>query len=350
MRHEPLVARLLTFLSFACVLLAVFSASQAAARELTPSEPIVCTSDRDMVISYRVIETSGNGIEVHDNCNVDIRNCHILAGGYAVLAEENSNVRIVDSVVQGGAGALQAGGNATIYYSNNEIRGEIRATALGEVMDGGGNTVGPAGVAGSAAEKHTDVRVDEVGIRLQSADEIAETADELAEARAEIAEARAEMAAARAEMARARAEAAAAGVDATRIMDELGAVREGDEIRLRLTGDILFDFGSSAIRPDAAARLSMVAQLMRAEAKGVTIITGHTDSIGSAEHNQDLSERRAVSVMRWLNQNEGIPASDMAARGMGETQPVAHNTNPDGSDSPEGRAKNRRVEIRFATR
>ena len=63
---------------------------------------------------------------------------------------------------------------------------------------------------------------------------------------------------------------------------------------------------------------------------------GHTDSTGSARHNQGLSERRAASVRDYL-MAQGVSATQLTARGFGETQPIASNA------TAEGRAKNRRV-------
>ena len=73
------------------------------------------------------------------------------------------------------------------------------------------------------------------------------------------------------------------------------------------------------------------------------------DSVGDDTYNPKLSEARAIAVMRWLNVNEGIPLELMRGQGMGAKKPIVHNTHPDGSDDPAGRAKNRRVEIRFST-
>ncbi len=67
--------------------------------------------------------------------------------------------------------------------------------------------------------------------------------------------------------------------------------------------------------------------------------------MGSDAHNLDLSQARAVAVMRWLNRSEGIPTEIMVGQGLGAKKPITHNTMPDGSDNPEGRARNRRVEI-----
>jgi outer membrane protein OmpA-like peptidoglycan-associated protein len=58
-----------------------------------------------------------------------------------------------------------------------------------------------------------------------------------------------------------------------------------------------------------------------------------------------LSEQRAASVKQWLVANARVNGASIATRGWGKTKPVAHNAKPDGSDDPEGRAKNRRVEI-----
>ncbi len=138
--------------------------------------------------------------------------------------------------------------------------------------------------------------------------------------------------------------------DTEQILVDLGAVTAEDRIQLTLGEDVLFDFDSDAIRSDAAANLGKVAQVIRTRSVGDVYVMGHTDSIGSADYNKKLSRRRAVAVMSWLNRNEGIPADAMVGVGMGATRPIAHNTNPDGSDNPEGRARNRRVEIQMATR
>jgi outer membrane protein OmpA-like peptidoglycan-associated protein len=118
------------------------------------------------------------------------------------------------------------------------------------------------------------------------------------------------------------------------------------EIRIELAADVLFDFDKSSIRPEAAAALHNVAEIINTRGKGrVARIDGHTDGKGSAAYNQRLSEQRADSVKQWLAQKEGLAQSGMITRGFGATKPVAANTKPDGSDDPEGRQKNRRVEI-----
>jgi outer membrane protein OmpA-like peptidoglycan-associated protein len=118
------------------------------------------------------------------------------------------------------------------------------------------------------------------------------------------------------------------------------------EIRIELAADVLFDFDKSTIKPEAASALHNVAEIIKAKGKGRGVrIDGHTDGKGNASYNQKLSERRAESVKQWLAQKEGLGQVMMATQGFGMTKPVAPNTNPDGSDDPAGRQKNRRVEI-----
>jgi outer membrane protein OmpA-like peptidoglycan-associated protein len=119
------------------------------------------------------------------------------------------------------------------------------------------------------------------------------------------------------------------------------------ETRIALAADILFDFDKAEIRPTAAAALSLVAGVLRQRAVGIARIEGHTDVKGAPAYNQKLSQRRAASVQNWLAEREGLVTIRFALQGLGATRPVAPNTKPDGSDDPDGRQKNRRVEIVF---
>lgn len=124
---------------------------------------------------------------------------------------------------------------------------------------------------------------------------------------------------------------------------ELGARSTDTEIRIELSSDVLFDFDKDDLRPQAAPTLEKVATVLKAYPTATCAIEGHTDSKGTRPYNQRLSERRAESVKRWLSQH-GVTTS-MTTRGWAETRPVAPNARPDGRDDPEGRQKNRRVEI-----
>ena len=102
--------------------------------------------------------------------------------------------------------------------------------------------------------------------------------------------------------------------------------------------DVLFDFGSYTLKPGAREKLAKISGILLAH-PGLTLqIEGHTDSVGTDEFNQQLSERRADSVRDFLAE-QGVSASTITARGFGKTQPVASN------ETPEGRQRNRRVEL-----
>ena len=102
--------------------------------------------------------------------------------------------------------------------------------------------------------------------------------------------------------------------------------------------DVLFDTGSYTLKPGAREKLAKISGIVLAHPGLNLQIEGHTDSVGTDEFNQSLSERRADSVRDFLAQ-QGVPASSISARGFGKTQPVASN------DTPEGRQRNRRVEL-----
>jgi outer membrane protein OmpA-like peptidoglycan-associated protein len=102
--------------------------------------------------------------------------------------------------------------------------------------------------------------------------------------------------------------------------------------------DVLFDTGSSTLKQGAREKLAKISGILLAH-RGLTLqIEGHTDSVGSDDFNQLLSERRSDAVRDYLAE-EGVPVSSMTARGFGKTQPVASN------DTTEGRQRNRRVEL-----
>ncbi|HET7294559.1 MAG TPA: OmpA family protein [Vicinamibacteria bacterium] len=122
-------------------------------------------------------------------------------------------------------------------------------------------------------------------------------------------------------------------------------VKESDtEVRIELAADVLFDFDKATLLPKAEDTLAKAAAFIRERAAGAVRIEGHTDSKGDDAYNQGLSERRAESVRQWFVRH-GLGGVEFAARGFGETQPVAPNTKPNGADDPEARQKNRRVEI-----
>jgi outer membrane protein OmpA-like peptidoglycan-associated protein len=114
---------------------------------------------------------------------------------------------------------------------------------------------------------------------------------------------------------------------------------------IRLPGDVLFAFGSAELSPVAREAIAAVDDEIGSGGTGTVTIEGHTDAIGSDADNQALGGRRAAAVRNALEEALG-PGYQYRSVGFGEARPVAPNTKPDGGDDPDGRALNRRVEIR----
>jgi outer membrane protein OmpA-like peptidoglycan-associated protein len=104
--------------------------------------------------------------------------------------------------------------------------------------------------------------------------------------------------------------------------------------------NVYFDTGKATLKPASYTELNELYEYLSLKKTTVVEIAGHTDDVGSDEMNMDLSQKRAEAVRNYLI-NKGIAASRIVAKGYGETQPVAPN------DSDEGRAKNRRTEVRL---
>ena len=125
------------------------------------------------------------------------------------------------------------------------------------------------------------------------------------------------------------------------------AVKEtATEIRIELAADVLFEFDKAVILPKAEQTLKQAATVIDEKAANSTVrIEGHTDAKGDDNYNQKLSERRAKAVKDWFIDKGGLKKVQFKTQGLGEQQPVAPNAKSDGADDPEGRQKNRRVEI-----
>ncbi len=118
----------------------------------------------------------------------------------------------------------------------------------------------------------------------------------------------------------------------------VSVIREGNNIRLVMPGNITFETDKSNLRSSFYSVLNSVS-LVLAQYNDTTMrVTGHTDSTGSDQYNQQLSEQRAQSVASYLV-TQGVTRERMYVEGMGETLHVADNS------TPEGRAANRRVEL-----
>ncbi|MDE2596062.1 MAG: OmpA family protein [Sphingomonadales bacterium] len=114
----------------------------------------------------------------------------------------------------------------------------------------------------------------------------------------------------------------------------------GSAILVNLPDGVTFDVGSATLKPEFRATLDQIAQSMNQYPNSLIDVYGHTDSTGSDAYNQTLSENRARTVANYLA-SKGVAAARIRSQGFGETTPIASN------DTPEGRAKNRRVEIKI---
>jgi outer membrane protein OmpA-like peptidoglycan-associated protein len=102
--------------------------------------------------------------------------------------------------------------------------------------------------------------------------------------------------------------------------------------------DVLFDTGKFSLRPEAREKLAKVAGIIEGHPGLILAVEGHTDSVGTDDYNQQLSEQRGGSVRDYLIA-QGIAGSSVSSQGFGKTQPVATN------DTAAGRQQNRRVEL-----
>lgn len=109
-------------------------------------------------------------------------------------------------------------------------------------------------------------------------------------------------------------------------------------LKIGIASDVSFDVDSAQIKPDALNTYAKIANVLKTYDKTVIHVVGHTDSTGSDEYNQSLSERRAASVASYMG-GQGLPGTRVRQEGRGEREPVANNSTAD------GRKKNRRVDI-----
>ncbi|MFN3839271.1 MAG: OmpA family protein [Cyclobacteriaceae bacterium] len=110
--------------------------------------------------------------------------------------------------------------------------------------------------------------------------------------------------------------------------------------------NIYYDFNKFDIRPDAAHELDKLVQLLVDNPEIKIELSSHTDSVDTEEYNMWLSQKRAESAVNYLVKR-GIANDRLVAKGYGESRPIARNTNPDGTDNPAGRQKNRRTEFKI---
>ena len=128
-------------------------------------------------------------------------------------------------------------------------------------------------------------------------------------------------------------------------LSEFDAMGTEDGAKLTLPEDILFDFDSAELLSEADEAIKQLVQVIETTDDNDEVsIVGHTDSKGDDNYNQELSEDRANAVLDALA-GEGVDKDRINAEGKGAEEPVAKNKHSDGSDNPDGRRENRRVEI-----
>ncbi|GHN00155.1 cell envelope biogenesis protein OmpA [Cytophagales bacterium WSM2-2] len=121
--------------------------------------------------------------------------------------------------------------------------------------------------------------------------------------------------------------------------------RKAKGITFRLN-NIYFEYNKADINRDAAHELDKLAELLTDNPELKIEMGSHTDSVASDDYNIELSQRRAESTVNYLIR-KGIAPERLVAKGYGERVPIARNTNPDGTDNPKGRDRNRRTEFRI---
>jgi len=129
-------------------------------------------------------------------------------------------------------------------------------------------------------------------------------------------------------------------LDTVMVLDKL------EKNKIFVLNNIYFDLDKSDIRPDAAVELDKLVDLLTDNPEIKIEMSSHTDSIASNSYNIQLSQRRAESTVSYLI-SKGIAPDRLVAKGYGEEKPIARNTNPDGTDNPEGRQRNRRTEFKI---
>ncbi|MBQ6440986.1 MAG: flagellar motor protein MotB [Lachnospiraceae bacterium] len=129
------------------------------------------------------------------------------------------------------------------------------------------------------------------------------------------------------------------------IQDQVEVSFNGDYVQLTLNGAILFDSGKSEIKQEALPLIDKIGAILDGYQNNDIEIEGHTDNVpihsGKFENNDVLSMYRALSVADYIRQITGIPSGHIKSSGRGEYVPIADN------GTPEGRARNRRVEIKL---
>ncbi len=134
-------------------------------------------------------------------------------------------------------------------------------------------------------------------------------------------------------------------IDLEKAKQELQYQETGKSLSMNLSGDVLFDYNKAELKSAAEDALKKVSVVLSQFPESNVTVEGYTDSKGGQDFNLKLSLERADAVKDWLVKNGGVNPSHITGKGLGEENPVAPNADPDGTDNPINRAKNRRVTI-----
>jgi peptidoglycan-associated lipoprotein len=129
-------------------------------------------------------------------------------------------------------------------------------------------------------------------------------------------------------------------------LDTIMVLDRKERNKIFVLENIYFEYNESYIRADAAKELDKLVTLLNDNSDLKIEMGSHTDSVASDAYNIELSQRRAESTVNYLIK-KGIDPARLVAKGYGESKPIARNTNPDGTDNPVGRQRNRRTEFKI---
>lgn len=200
----------------------------------------------------------------------------------------------------------------------------------GKTAESDSKSPDPTKDGGAAAEKLQEVAA-QLDMTKEEVESLVEALDNLEQEKLNLSE----------EMAEKVEEA----LDESMMADKVDVDFDADFVTLTLNGAFLFDSGKADIKPDAIPVLDKIGVLLTKYADSGIEIEGHTDSVplngGRYENNDVLSSYRALAVFNYLKDNAALDPGTVKHSGRGEYRPIADNT------TPEGRAKNRRVEIKI---
>lgn len=244
---------------------------------------------------------------------------------------------------QAKAAADKAAAEAREAQAKAEAEAEAKRRADAEAAQKQAEQAQKEAEAARAAAEQAKAQAEQAAQEAAQQKEAAEKAKAEAEAQQQqlAAEtAKAQQAAAQSEQLRQQAEKEKQDLRA-RLLQQLNTVlatRDTARGLIANMSDVLFKTGSFELAPGARERLAKVSGILLAYPSLHVQVEGHTDSVGTDEYNQTLSENRASAVRDYFVQ-QGVPADSITSRGFGKTQPIASN------DTPEGRQQNRRVEL-----